>query len=195
MLKTPASLLILVLSTACSRKPNLKVPPAAATGRAPASAAPSGPATEVQVEKTESVGRPPDKSAIQSTDEWQPGTAANVEDIFFDFDSAGLRVDQRSILERDAASLRGRSDLQVLVEGHCDDLGTVGYNMALGEVRAESVRSFLVGLGVERGRIEIISYGKERPFTKGNDEASRSQNRRAHFRVRRNLDAHPAITH
>jgi peptidoglycan-associated lipoprotein len=73
--------------------------------------------------------------------------------------------------------------LRVTIEGHCDERGTVEYNLALGQRRADATRSYLVDLGIESSRLSTISYGEERPFEMGHDETAWHENRRAHFRV------------
>ena len=73
--------------------------------------------------------------------------------------------------------------MKVLIEGHCDERGTASHNMALGERRAAAVQEYLVSLGVDASRMQTISYGKERPFAMGHDEAAWAQNRRGHFLV------------
>ena len=110
-----------------------------------------------------------------------------MKDVFFDFDRADLRPSDKEILAKNADWLNRReyAALRVVVEGHCDERGTASYNMALGERRASAVRDFLVSLGVDFSRVQILSYGKEKPFALGNDEAAWQQNRRAHFVVSR----------
>ena len=71
--------------------------------------------------------------------------------------------------------------MKVRIEGHCDERGTEAYNMALGEHRAAAVRDYLTTLGVDASRLTTISYGKERPFATGHDEAAWAENRRDHF--------------
>jgi peptidoglycan-associated lipoprotein len=100
---------------------------------------------------------------------------------FFDFDSYSLRDDARAALDNDARMLRDNMSAAVTIEGHCDERGTVEYNQALGERRAQAARDYLVSAGISAGRIHIISYGKERPFADGHDESAWQQNRRAHF--------------
>ena len=106
------------------------------------------------------------------------------EPAFFDFDSFALRDDARTALDHDARALRDNSSTSITIEGHCDERGTVEYNQALGEKRAQAARDYLVAAGIEGGRIQIISYGKERPFADGHDESAWQQNRRAHFVTR-----------
>lgn len=99
--------------------------------------------------------------------------------VFFDYDSAVLGEDARRALELQAQWLKRYPNYRIVVEGHCDERGTREYNLALGERRATSAKSYLVALGIDPNRIRTISYGKERPVALGHDEASWSQNRRA----------------
>ncbi len=106
------------------------------------------------------------------------------EDIFFEFDKAILTPEARETLTKNGAWLRTNADVVITIEGHCDARGTNGYNLALGDRRAESVKTFLDDLGVDRSRLATISYGEERPFVRGRGEAAWAQNRRAHFQIR-----------
>lgn len=106
-----------------------------------------------------------------------------LKDAFFDFDKAEIRTDQRDKLAADGVWLRSHPSVKVRVEGHCDERGTEDYNMALGEHRAAAVRDYLETLGVDASRLATISYGKERPFAEGHDEAAWAENRRDHFLV------------
>lgn len=99
--------------------------------------------------------------------------------VFFDFDSSVVNSDGQATLQKQAEYLKGHSSINVTVEGHCDERGTREYNLALGERRASAAKNYLVSLGVEAGRIQTISYGKERPAVVGDDESAWSQNRRA----------------
>ena len=104
-------------------------------------------------------------------------------DIHFEYDQ--YRVLDRDVytLEGVAAWMRENPDARVLIEGHCDERGTNEYNMALGEQRALAARRYLVGLGIDSGRLTTISYGEERPIAFGSAEDAWSQNRRGHFAV------------
>ncbi len=99
--------------------------------------------------------------------------------IFFSFDKSDISAEARAILERQAAFAQKYPNLTFTVEGHCDDRGTREYNLALGERRATSDKKALIALGVAAGRLQTISYGKERPAVVGDDEAAWAQNRRA----------------
>ena len=99
--------------------------------------------------------------------------------VFFAFDSSALSAEAQSALDTQVAWLKKHDDVNVIVQGHCDDRGTREYNLALGERRANAVKQYLVSQGIEEGRISTISYGKERPAVLGNNEAAWAQNRRA----------------
>lgn len=104
----------------------------------------------------------------------------NVSDrVLFDLDSSQLSAEAQQILSTQATWLKQHSNVNVTLEGHCDERGTREYNIALGERRATAAKKFLVGLGIAGNRISTISYGKERPAVVGSDESAWSQNRRA----------------
>lgn len=111
------------------------------------------------------------------------GKAGPLQTVNFDFNSATLRGEAKRKLEANAAFLKANSNVQVQVEGHCDERGGVQFNLALGEQRAKNVRSYLVSQGVKRSQISTISFGKERPLAFGHDESSWRLNRRANFVV------------
>ena len=113
------------------------------------------------------------------------GEGGPLSDIPFDLDSAVLGDQARATLEKSALWLQGHRDTRVTVEGHCDERGTVDYNLALGEQRARAALDYLVSLGVSAVRLRVVSYGKERPLDPGSDEAAWARNRRAHFAVSR----------
>ena len=104
-------------------------------------------------------------------------------DAFFDFQKTELREDARAALARDAQWLQKFRQVEILLEGHCDDRGTEAYNLALGEQRAAAVREYLISLGISDSRIRTVSYGKERPFCTEDDERCWQENRRAHVLV------------
>lgn len=101
--------------------------------------------------------------------------------VFFAFDSSELSSDARNTVERLAAWMERNPDVSLTIEGHADERGTREYNLALGERRANSVRQYLVALGIAPTRLGTISYGKERPAVLGSNEAAWAQNRRAVF--------------
>jgi peptidoglycan-associated lipoprotein len=101
--------------------------------------------------------------------------------INFDFDKYTIRDDMKSIMQANANWLLKFASVEVLVEGHCDERGTIEYNIALGEKRAEAAKNYLVSLGMNPAKIKIISYGKSKPLVAGVDEETYFQNRRAEF--------------
>ena len=103
------------------------------------------------------------------------------EDIYFDFDSSALRDAAKDLLSQKAEWLRANPNASVIVEGHCDERGTSAYNIALGDSRAESAKSYLFALGVDATQLSKISYGEERPAGPGKGEQAWAKNRRAHF--------------
>jgi peptidoglycan-associated lipoprotein len=107
-----------------------------------------------------------------------------LRDIFFDFDKYEIRPGDAKTLEENARWLKQNSGALLLIEGHCDERGTNEYNLALGERRAKATRDHLVSLGIEGGRITVISYGEERPTCTERAEGCWSKNRRAHFLVK-----------
>jgi peptidoglycan-associated lipoprotein len=104
-----------------------------------------------------------------------------VEDVYFAYDQYDLDAESMAILARNARVIREHPGVMLLIEGHCDERGTVQYNLALGEKRAKAVRDYLVSLGVSSSRLRITSYGESRPFALGSNENAWAKNRRAHF--------------
>jgi peptidoglycan-associated lipoprotein len=104
--------------------------------------------------------------------------------INFEYDSADLGADAREILKANAEYLKKNPGLDVLVEGHCDERGSLEYNMALGQRRATAVRKYYIKLGVSAARISTISYGEERPVDSGHTEEAWAKNRRAETLVK-----------
>ncbi len=105
----------------------------------------------------------------------------NVKDVFFDFNESKVRSDEVPAAQNDATFLVQHPNVKVLIEGHCDDRGSVEYNLALGTSRAESVKQSLLQQGVSAARLKTISYGKERPFCTQDNEQCWQQNRVGHF--------------
>ena len=105
----------------------------------------------------------------------------NVKDVYFEYDKSDVRGDQQSSIQADAQFLSSHATINVTVEGHCDERGSTEYNIALGDKRANAVKSALASAGINASRIKTISYGKEKPFCSESNEACWQQNRRGHF--------------
>ncbi len=168
----------LALAMACSSKP--KAAPAVQPTPAPE---PTPMPTIIKAEPTPVAPKVEPEDTTLSGDLAKINAAGYLKDAFYDFDKYDIREDQRPMLTADADWLRKHPSVKIRIEGHCDERGTSQYNLALGEKRASAAREYLVALGVETGRIETVSYGKERPFDPGHDESAWAKNRRAHFVV------------
>ena len=114
----------------------------------------------------------------------QEDLVVNVGDrVFFDFDKFNVDRKDRDTLDKQAAWLKANPSVSITVEGHADERGTREYNLALGERRANSVKDYLISLGVNPARVKTISYGKERPVAVGSTNAAWAQNRRGVTKV------------
>lgn len=160
------SLALLALLAGCGKKPKVETAPA-----------PEPVVTTPTVPETPAPPPAPPPVDYASMDPREYG----IEDVFFAFDVYALSEAAMSTLENNARIMKEHGTIHYVIEGHCDERGTVEYNLALGEKRAKSVRDFLVSLGVAAERLKVVSYGEERPFAMGHDEAAWAQNRRAHF--------------
>lgn len=109
---------------------------------------------------------------------------AGLSDVFFNYDSWKLSEEAMRAIEGDANWLKSNPGKTLMIEGYCDERGTVAYNLVLGERRAKAVRNYLIELGVDPARLTVVSYGKERPFCKDHDESCYKLNRRAHLVLR-----------
>jgi peptidoglycan-associated lipoprotein len=106
---------------------------------------------------------------------------AGLEKVYFDFDSSALSQSARDTLAKNAQILKQGRAANIRIEGHCDELGSDDYNLALGERRAKAALDYLQTMGVPAERLSVISYGKEKPADPGHDDAARAKNRRDEF--------------
>ncbi len=124
------------------------------------------------------------KSAMVVKQGSQEDLVVNVGDrVFFKFDKFNVNAEARKTLGLQAAWMKRNASVTVTIQGHCDERGTREYNLALGERRANSVKDYLITLGVNPERIDTISYGKERPVAIGSTNAAWAQNRRGVTKV------------
>lgn len=138
----------------------------------PVAEAPTAPSTPVALTEEEIFAR----KTLDELNAEKP-----LADAFFDFDQWQVREDARTSLQKNAESLRRWPSTRVTIEGHCDDRGTSEYNLALGDRRANAVRSYLISLGIAAERLLVVSKGEEAPFCAEDAEDCRQQNRRGHF--------------
>ncbi len=149
---------------------------------APKAVAAQPPAAEPKKEVTETFPTQPVSSspiAEPTIDELNRNGV--LKTVYFEYDKSDLSDATRATLQSNASWLKSHPGRAVRVEGHCDERGTVEYNLALGQRRAASVKDYLVGLGIDASRLKTVSYGKERPADPGHDDAARAKNRRAEF--------------
>jgi peptidoglycan-associated lipoprotein len=140
--------------------------------------------TEVSGQQPSGEAAAPASGAMMTAEElaaYKAKTQFVNEDVYFAYDSSELDGRSRQVLKRKAGYMAANLGVKVFVEGHCDDRGTNEYNLALGERRAESAKSFLVDLGIGENRLTTISYGEERPVDLRSNEEAWAKNRRAHF--------------
>ncbi len=105
----------------------------------------------------------------------------NVKDVFFDYDSYDISSQAQATIQSDARFLQQHPSMNFVLEGHCDERGSIEYNLALGENRAQATKTALVQAGIAATRMRTVSYGKEKPFCTESTESCWQQNRRAHF--------------
>ena len=104
--------------------------------------------------------------------------ARKLEPVYFEFDQWSIREDQKEVMAKNAEWIKANPNTKVRLEGHCDERGTAEYNLALGQKRADAVKTFLEGLGISGQRMSSISYGEERPLDPAHNEAAWVKNRR-----------------
>lgn len=144
-----------------------------------------GPGGTAEATAHVTVASPPAVQVPTNTMSAEEEFKANVQDIFFDYDSYDVRSDAQSTLSRDASYLAGHPNVRIVIGGYCDERGSNEYNLALGENRANAAKNALVTAGVAANRIRVISYGKEKPFCTESTEECWQQNRRGGFTMDR----------
>ena len=170
------ALVAAVALVGCGKKtppPAPAPPPAAPAMPPPAPPPPPAPAAPAQSDYDRIKGLSPDEIDRMGL----------LADIHFDYDKADIRESERAILTKNADALKKFDFLRITVEGHCDDRGTVEYNLALGERRSKAALDYLVSLGVPADRMKSVSYGKEVPLCQERSEECWARNRRAKFTV------------
>jgi peptidoglycan-associated lipoprotein len=161
--------------------------PPAAPGVPAAPAAPAAPPAAPGVPAAPAApGAPPAPGAVAAVPPaaLPPSLRSAIQDINFEFDQYTLTDEAKAALSELAQALKANPQFAVTIEGHADERGTVEYNLALGEQRAQAAKDYLVSLGVEASRVDTISYGEQRPVDPGHDELAWAINRRIHFLVR-----------
>ncbi len=124
---------------------------------------------------------PPPTTSSTGNDSDAQMFSQSVKDVFFAYDSYDMTPQDEAVIQSDARFLQQHPGMNFLIQGHCDERGSIEYNLALGENRAQAAKQALVQAGVSATRMRTISYGKEKPFCNESTEACWQQNRRAHF--------------
>jgi peptidoglycan-associated lipoprotein len=186
----PAALVAIVALAACSKK---QPPPAPAPEPAPAQNTDSleqarRDSLAREQARRDSIARA-EAEAARLRAEREAMLRTLTQTVYFEFDSDALSDQARSLLDAKIGILNANSGIRIRVAGHADERGSDTYNMALGQRRAASAKRYLTQRGIGADRIEVISYGEERPAAQGHDEAAWSQNRRAEFEVTAGADA------
>jgi peptidoglycan-associated lipoprotein len=185
-----SGLLVLVTVVALSAGAcHKKVPPVARPipppPPAPTAVAPAKPPTPAEPVREPAVVPPApiteDRVSAATLDEINRNSP--LKPIFFDYDRSDISTESQRILDANAEVLKRNSTWVITIEGHCDERGTAEYNLALGERRATSARTYLVSLGIPGDRIRTVSYGKEFPFDPAHTDEAWAKNRRGHFVV------------
>ncbi len=154
--------------SSCGKKEEPAATPADEAVQAQQETAPAEQPSEVEAEAAE-----------------EPAPEIVLDRVYFEFDKATLTPEAKRTIEKNAEILKAHPEVTVVIEGHCDERGSTEYNLALGERRAESIKNYLVQLGISPDRLSTLSYGEERPLVEGHNEAAWAKNRRGEFVVNR----------
>jgi peptidoglycan-associated lipoprotein len=172
-LSVAASLLVLSFVAGCAseaKKDETAAPAAASPSAAPGAAPAASSASP---------------SAVTGNALNDPKSMLFKRSVFYEFDQSSVKTDYRSLVEAHARYLRDHPGANITIEGNCDERGSREYNLALGQRRADGVKSMMTVLGVPDRQIETVSYGEEKPKAQGHEEGAWSQNRRSDIVYRR----------
>src|SRR4051812_11461436 len=178
-----ATSLLLVLATAglaaaCGGKPAPEQPAPEPT------AAPAPPPTPAPTDDSEARARAEEEARARRAAELANAVKADLAAMInFEYDQATVRSTDQATLDRKAAILAANPNVRIQISGHADERGSDEYNLALGNRRGAAAKRYLENKGIDGARIEVVSYGEERPLAQGNNEAASAQNRRDEFQV------------
>jgi peptidoglycan-associated lipoprotein len=166
--------MVCVLLVGCGSSKEITKGEAPPTQRAPIVKA------EVPEANAESSAR---KQTAESGSELNSAAMVMLKDIRFDFDKYAIRSADVPTLKSNSEWFKANPGKKVKIEGYCDERGTVEYNLALGQKRADATKTYLINLGVDGKALETVSYGKEKPLNPGHNEEAWAENRRARFEL------------
>ena len=176
------AVLVIFLTAACSKTKISSEPVTMPTAEEEAARRAEEEARQRELERQKALAEENLKEEALTLDKIEDDkTIFENEDIYFEFDSVQLTPEAQEILTKKGKWLRDNPTATVTIEGHCDNRGTNEYNLALGEGRAQSAKTFLMDLGIEDSKLNTISYGEERPLDPRQTENAWARNRRAHF--------------
>ena len=172
-------ILLVGLAVGCARTPAMST----ASAPSPSGTAMTGPSGSRSMDGGMRQAAATGSARVPIAD-FRPAVAGSLNDIYFDFDKYELTAEATQTLDASAEWLKANPKHLLLIEGHCDERGTVAYNLALGERRAKATQNYLATRGVQAARISVVSYGEEKPQCADHTEACWAKNRRAHFMVK-----------
>lgn len=168
---------VLVLAVSCHKKSVAVQKGSDSTAKVDEYMAPTEEKSHVEAENVDL------SSVLGESESDRMGAVVMQENIYFEFDKSTLTPAAKESLMKKGEWFRMNPDVIITIEGHCDERGTTEYNLALGDRRAENVKTFLYDLGIDTSRIKTISYGEERPADPRHNDEAWAQNRRAHFMI------------
>jgi len=170
-------LLLVILAAGCAKK----LPPPEGAAMKTEKSAKETSAEAVKKETVKEVVEPKVAKLEETTVPSRMEESVVLQDALFDYDRYDIRADARPVLDSAASFLKKNMNLNVIIEGHCDERGTNEYNLALGEKRAKAVKNYLTSLGINPTRMTVMTYGEEKPACTEHNESCWQKNRRAHF--------------
>ncbi|MBV6522683.1 MAG: hypothetical protein MNPFHGCM_02831 [Gemmatimonadaceae bacterium] len=175
------------LVAACKKKPDVAPAPDAGPGTPPAPTCDRACQDSIARARADSVdraNRERERLEAEARARASASARAAIEaKVFFDYDQSDLSASSRATLDAKLPVLRANPGMRLRIAGHADDRGSDEYNLALGQRRAAAVKRYLTDQGVDAGRLDVISYGEERPAMEGENEEAWRQNRRAEFEI------------
>jgi peptidoglycan-associated lipoprotein len=179
-----AALLVAASGLAC-RKPAPAPAPAAPKVEAPVAKPADAPSkTEDPAKAAEDAAEAARKAAAAAEQAYRDAAAAALKDVHFGYDKSDIEDADKPVLQGVADFMKKYAKAVIVIDGNCDERGTVEYNLGLGERRAHAAMSYLAGLGVPAERMTMLSYGKEKPVCAESVESCWARNRRAHFSLK-----------
>jgi len=171
----------LAVLTGCPKKAEMSSAPEAQPQKAEPAPAPAEDSAKKAAEQKaaeEAAAAAAKRAEEEKAKEAAPKAVAGLQPIYYDFDQSFIRDDAKPVMKANAEYLKANPKAKIRIEGNCDERGTIEYNQALGQRRAQAAKKYLTDLGVSAKRISLISYGKEKPICTESTEDCWQRNRR-----------------